>query len=83
MLHFYFKAYLYIDDAHGVGILGDNSRGIIDFHNANSADVDLLMGTYSKAFASNGGFIAGKKVCIILKGITDVMFHLLLFLLSK
>ena len=58
------QAYLFIDDAHGVGNLGRYGKGICDYHNINPADVDILMGTYSKAFASNGGYICGKKVNI-------------------
>ncbi|KAK7575790.1 hypothetical protein V9T40_012076 [Parthenolecanium corni] len=56
-----YKAYLFIDDAHGVGVIGSNCRGIIGKFNILPSDIDILMGTYSKAFASNGGFIAGSK----------------------
>ena len=55
---------MYIDDAHGVGILSSNCRGIVGTKGINPKDIDVLMGTYSKAFASNGGFIAGSKVRI-------------------
>lgn len=52
------NARLMVDDAHGIGVLG-GGRGTA-FH-FNSADgVDLVMGTFSKALASQGGFVAGR-----------------------
>ena len=51
-------ARLMIDDAHGLGVLG-GGRGTA-FHFGCVDDVDLIMGTFSKAFASQGGFIAGR-----------------------
>ncbi|XP_065216734.1 serine palmitoyltransferase 2-like [Planococcus citri] len=56
-----YKAYLFIDDAHGVGMLGPQGKGIFNHCNVDPSDIDILMGTYSKAFASNGGYISGKK----------------------
>ena len=43
-------------------MLGPRGRGIFDHCNVSPSDIDILMGTYSKAFASNGGYIAGRKV---------------------
>ncbi len=54
------KARVMIDDAHSVGILGDNGRGTAE-HFRMEDDVDLVMGTFSKSFASIGGFIAGDE----------------------
>jgi 8-amino-7-oxononanoate synthase len=54
------KARVMIDDAHSVGILGDNGRGTAE-HFQMEDDVDLVMGTFSKSFASIGGFIAGDE----------------------
>jgi 8-amino-7-oxononanoate synthase len=51
-------AQLMVDDAHSVGVLGQCGRGTSDYHNV-TEDVDLIMGTFSKSFASLGGFIAG------------------------
>jgi 8-amino-7-oxononanoate synthase len=51
-------ARLLIDDAHGIGVLGANGRGTAD-HLDISRDIDLIMGTFSKALASIGGFVAG------------------------
>ena len=52
-----YGARLYVDDAHSLGILG-NGRGTAA-HFGLTEDVDLIMGTFSKSFASVGGFIAG------------------------
>lgn len=48
---------LYLDDAHGLGVMGRGGRGTAD-HFGVTADVDFIMGTFSKALASIGGFIA-------------------------
>ena len=53
-----FDARLLVDDAHGIGVLGDRGAGACDAAGV-EAEVDLVMGTFSKSFASLGGFIAG------------------------
>lgn len=50
-------AMLYVDDAHGIGVIGRNGRGTTD-HFGVTGDVDFIMGTFSKALASIGGFVA-------------------------
>ncbi len=50
---------LFLDDAHGIGVMGANGRGTAESFDVEQA-VDLVMGTFSKAFASLGGFIAGE-----------------------
>ena len=52
-----------VDDAHGEGILGKGGRGIVD-HFGLHGQVDIEVGTLSKAFSVMGGFITGKKVLI-------------------
>ncbi len=52
-------ARLYVDDAHSLGVLG-GGRGTARHFNL-VKDVDLTMGTFSKSFASLGGFVAGDK----------------------
>jgi 8-amino-7-oxononanoate synthase len=49
-----------VDDAHGIGVLGEHGRGTAE-HFGLEDDVDLIMGTFSKSLASVGGFIAGEE----------------------
>jgi len=53
-------ARLLVDDAHGIGVIGEGGRGTASHFNLES-DVDLVMGTFSKSLASIGGFLAGPK----------------------
>ena len=55
-----YNATLMIDEAHGIGVFGRGGRGVVD-HYGLTDDVDLIMGTFSKSFASLGGFIATDK----------------------
>ncbi|OYT28543.1 8-amino-7-oxononanoate synthase [Thermoplasmatales archaeon ex4572_165] len=55
-----YDAMIYLDDAHGVGVLGPEGRGAAAHFNV-TKDVDVLMGTFSKSFASCGGYIAANK----------------------
>lgn len=48
---------LYVDDAHGVGMLGDRGQGLAEETNSLN-NIDFLVGTMSKAFGSTGGFIS-------------------------
>ena len=52
-----------VDDAHGEGVLGKGGRGIVDHFNLHG-QIDIEVGTLSKAFSVMGGFITGKKVLI-------------------
>ncbi|MBI2717571.1 MAG: aminotransferase class I/II-fold pyridoxal phosphate-dependent enzyme, partial [Rhizobiales bacterium] len=47
--------------AHSVGVLGASGRGIAEEQGVDPADVDIWMGTLSKALASTGGYIAGSR----------------------
>ena|SRR5262245_7701463 len=53
-----------IDDAHALGVLGANGRGVVEHFSVDPAKIDLLMGTLSKSLASCGGFIAGQSTLI-------------------
>ncbi|MDE6409308.1 MAG: aminotransferase class I/II-fold pyridoxal phosphate-dependent enzyme [Muribaculaceae bacterium] len=56
-----YNAQIMVDEAHGIGVFGKGGRGTCD-HFGVTDDVDLIMGTFSKSFASLGGFIATDKV---------------------
>ena len=58
-----YGASVMVDEAHGFGVLGDHGRGVCN-HFGLTNHVDLIMGTFSKSFASIGGFIAGSKTTI-------------------
>jgi 8-amino-7-oxononanoate synthase len=58
-----YKTRLYVDDAHGLGVEGKTGRGTLEHYNIWD-EVDLVMCTFSKSFASLGGFIAGKSEVI-------------------
>ncbi|MDR3266019.1 MAG: aminotransferase class I/II-fold pyridoxal phosphate-dependent enzyme [Tannerella sp.] len=55
-----YNANIMVDEAHGIGVLGDHGRGSCN-HFGVTDDVDLVMGTFSKSFASLGGFIASNR----------------------
>lgn len=55
-----YNASVMVDEAHGIGVFGRGGRGVCD-HFGVSDDIDLIMGTFSKSFASLGGFIATDK----------------------
>lgn len=57
-----YKAYLYLDEAHSIGAVGPSGRGVTELFDVNPADVDVMMGTFTKSFGAAGGYIAGKKV---------------------
>lgn len=53
-----YKCHLYVDEAHSIGAVGPTGRGVCDFFNVDPADVDVLMGTFTKSFGAVGGYIA-------------------------
>jgi len=58
-----FGARLYLDDAHAIGVIGDGGRGSASVFDL-TKDVDLISGTFSKSFASSGGFLVGDRPVI-------------------
>ena len=66
-----YKAYLFLDEAHSIGAMGPNGRGVTDFFGVDPADVDIMMGTFTKSFGAAGGYIAATKVSIKL----DFLFY--------
>ena len=59
-----YQAWLMVDEAHSLGVLGDTGRGIAEEQNIPFSDVDIWMGTMSKTLASCGGYIAGCRQLI-------------------
>lgn len=55
-----YDARIYVDEAHAIGVLGPNGRGTAE-HYLVERDVDIVMGTFSKSFASIGGFVAARR----------------------
>ncbi len=58
-----YNAYVYVDDAHGVGVLGPQGQGTAA-HFDLVDDIHFNMGTFSKSFSSIGGFLSGSKEVI-------------------
>lgn len=58
------KVFLYVDEAHSVGTLGATGHGITEHYGVSPRDIDLQMGTLSKAFGCCGGYITGCKELI-------------------
>lgn len=58
-----FDAVVMVDDAHGEGVLGRNGRGIVD-HFGLQGQVDIEVGTLSKAFGVMGGYVTGPAVLV-------------------
>ena len=56
-----YNARILVDDAHSIGVLGESGRGTAS-HFGLENQIDLITGTFSKSFASIGGFVAGEKV---------------------
>ncbi|EEQ32375.1 serine palmitoyltransferase 2 [Microsporum canis CBS 113480] len=59
-----YKFNLFVDEAHSIGAIGPRGRGICDFFGIDTKHVDILMGTLTKSFGANGGYIAADKIII-------------------
>ncbi|EFX00517.1 serine palmitoyltransferase [Grosmannia clavigera kw1407] len=56
-----YKFFLFVDEAHSIGAVGRRGRGVCDYFGVDPADVDILMGTFTKSFGANGGYVSGEK----------------------
>ncbi|KAG9246076.1 serine palmitoyltransferas-like protein 2 [Calycina marina] len=56
-----YKFSLFVDEAHSIGALGPRGRGVCDYFNIDPAEIDILMGTLTKSFGANGGYVAAEK----------------------
>jgi 8-amino-7-oxononanoate synthase len=59
-----YDAKIMLDDAHGTGVLGPHGEGTVAHYGLGKDDVDILSGTFSKSFASIGGFASGTEEVI-------------------
>ena len=59
-----YGAWLMVDDAHGLGVLGERGSGLAEHCGVDPKKIDILMGTLSKTLASCGGYIAGERALI-------------------
>ena len=57
-------AWLMVDDAHGLGVIGANGGGLLEHFGLSQDDVPVLMGTLGKGFGTFGAFVAGPEVLI-------------------
>jgi 8-amino-7-oxononanoate synthase len=58
------NAWLVVDDAHGLGVLGTSGRGSCEHFGLDAGDVPVLVGTFGKAFGTFGAFVAGDAALI-------------------
>eukprot|EP01098_Paradermamoeba_levis_P012979 TRINITY_DN580_c0_g1_i3.p1 TRINITY_DN580_c0_g1~~TRINITY_DN580_c0_g1_i3.p1 ORF type:complete len:262 (+),score=80.22 TRINITY_DN580_c0_g1_i3:186-971(+) len=59
-----YKAYLYLDEAHSIGALGERGGGVCQYWGIPTSEVDIMMGTFTKSFGAIGGYIAGSKALV-------------------
>jgi len=59
-----YQAWLFIDDAHGVGALGENGKGCFEHFGLQPDENTIVVGTLGKAFGTSGAFVAGSQVMI-------------------
>jgi 8-amino-7-oxononanoate synthase len=59
-----YDAWLMVDEAHSIGVLGARGRGVAEEQDVDPSAVDIWMGTLSKAFTATGGYIAGSRKLI-------------------
>lgn len=58
------KAFLMVDEAHSLGVMGECGYGLQEHFKVDPHDIDIWMGTLSKTLASCGGYIAGEKALV-------------------
>lgn len=56
--------WLLLDEAHSIGVLGAHGRGLCEYTGVDPNEIDLIIGTLSKSFASCGGFVCAKSAII-------------------
>jgi len=61
-----FGAWLMVDEAHSLGVLGETGGGVAEHYGVPSTDIDIWMGTLSKTLGSCGGYICGSKELVMI-----------------
>jgi serine palmitoyltransferase len=56
-----YKFNLFVDEAHSIGALGPRGRGVCDYFGIDPSEIDILMGTLTKSFGANGGYVAAEN----------------------
>jgi len=59
-----YQAWLFVDDAHGIGTLGENGKGCFEHFGLQPDENTIIVGTLGKAFGTSGAFVAGSQVMI-------------------
>ncbi len=70
-----YKFFLFVDEAHSIGAIGRRGRGVCDYFKVDPADVDILMGTFTKSFGANGGYVSAEKHIIDKLKATNAATH--------
>jgi len=58
------KAFLMVDEAHSIGVMGERGYGIAEHYGITGSEIDIWMGTLSKSLSGCGGYIAGEKALV-------------------
>jgi len=56
-----YGAYVYLDEAHSIGAMGPTGRGCTEYTGVDTADIDVMMGTFTKSFGGMGGYISASR----------------------
>ncbi|KRH93917.1 Serine palmitoyltransferase [Pseudoloma neurophilia] len=71
-----YKFYLFIDEAHSIGAMGETGRGVAEYLNVPFDEIDIFMGTFTKSFGAAGGYIAAdRKVINFLRNYSDFSLY--------
>lgn len=77
-----YDAMLMVDDAHGIGVMGENGKGTVEHFNC-LEQVDIITGTFSKSFGGVGGFVAASKNSYNISVFMQTVMYSLRLLLHK
>jgi serine palmitoyltransferase len=72
-----YGAYVYLDEAHSIGAMGETGRGCAEYAGVDPADIDVMMGTFTKSFGAMGGYIAASRetITFLRKRCPGSVFH--------